>query len=71
MCVCVCVCVCVSVCVCVLHRTPAARSITSHLTNYSSKTNKTSWRRKDELIGDIPSWILGHECASVGRPPGT
>ena len=55
------------------HKTAAVRSLTSHLTNQSSKINKTcgcSWRSKDELVSDgllrTPTHAHGH--ASVGRP---
>ena len=50
------------------HKTASVRPLTSHLTNYPSKTNKTRcWRNKDELINDVLQWTPTYGHTSVGR----
>ena len=36
------------------------------LSDYQHETNKTSWRNKNEFIGDVLPWTRTQECASVG-----
>ena len=49
------------------HKTAVVLLLTSHLKNHPSKTNKTCWRRKDELISNVLRWTTIHGHTSVGR----
>ena len=57
-----------------LNKTTAIRSLTFHLKNHSSKTNKTCrtlLEKVYEFISNVLLWTLNHGRASVGRPART
>ena len=53
------------------HETPTIRTLAPHHKNYTSSTNQTRRRSKDELISDVLLWTPTHGCARVGRPART
>ena len=53
------------------HETPTIRTLAPHHENYTSSTNQTRWRSKDELISDVLLWTPTYGCARVGRPART
>ena len=59
----------------ILERAPnniaAVQPLTSHLTNYPRKTNKTGCRSKDKLTSDILLWTPTHGHTNVSRPAKT
>ena len=48
------------------HKTAAIQPFISYLIKYKSKTNKTCWKSRNELISDILLWTTMHEHISVG-----
>ena len=58
-----------------LYKMATVRSLTSHLTNYPSKTNTTSWivllERQVQTRKRCSLLILTHEITSTGRPSKT
>ena len=49
----------------------AVQPLTSYLKTHPSKTKKTYWRSKDEIMSDVLLWTPTHGRAGVGRPTRT
>ena len=47
------------------YETAVVRPLVSHLSNHTSKTNKTYWRSREELSNDVLLWTSTHGHTSI------